>query len=121
MAIEWEEVDPQAIFGPAQRLFIGAGESGEEYKVWYGGAYLNFDTRVTRWIVHGWPEPDSDRLPLLDDFAESIALCEKWEEIRMEAKEGSRKATGGSGRRKIREEAERRAREAFTGTRAGEG
>ena len=101
MAIEWEEEDIEP-GGNAVRLFTGHGSSGETYTVWYGGAfaeYMNPDTRVMRWIAMGWPEVDTDRLPLFESKTDAFALCETWDAIKIDA--------------------ERRGRAAFTGTRAG--
>ncbi len=99
MSIEWEEMEPEP--GMAEQLFTGIGDSGETYEVWYGAAFLNPDTAVLRWIAQGWPEYDSDSLPLFDSLEEAQALCERWEAIKVDAEE--------------------RARAAFTGVRAGQG
>ncbi len=88
MAIEWEEVEPQP--GIAEVAVVGVGGSGEEYRVWYGPAFLNPDTAVMRWIALGWPEPNTDNLPLFESRYEAIALCEQWEEMKIDAEKWAR-------------------------------
>ena len=121
MAIQWEEV---GVLGqPANTMLIGVGAFKNEYTVWRGGAYISPDERVVRWIAKGWPEPDSDRLPLFDSCEEAMALCEAWETIKAQA---IAQAVASKGKRvswsrlptATREEALERAREAFSGTRA---
>ena len=99
MAIEWEEIEVEP--SVAENGFMGIGGSGETYNVWYGVAFLNPDTAVMRWIAQGWPEYDSDSLPLFDSYADAVALCERWEAIKTDA--------------------ETRAKAAFTGVRSGQG
>ena len=82
-------------------MMVGYGGSGEKYNVWYGPVFLSPDTAAMRWVAQGWPEYDSDCLPLLDSYDDAVALCEKWEAIKLDA--------------------EKRARAAFTGMRAGQG
>ena len=99
MAIDWEETEPQP--GMAEKLMTGIGGSGETYSVWFGPAFLNPDTAVMRWVAQGWPEYDSDSLPLLDSYEDAVASCEEWEAIKLDAEE--------------------RARAAFKGVRSGQG
>ena len=101
MAIEWHEADPGATVADVDVMLEGYGGSGEKYEVWYGTVFLNPATMTTRWVASGWPEPDSDSLPIFESKEEAIALCERWEEIKLEA--------------------EARARAAFTGIRSGKG
>ena len=99
MAIEWEEQDAP---GPlAEVVLEGAGASGEVYRVWYGLVFVNPDAPSMKWIAYGWPEPDSDNLPLFDSCEEAKALCETWEIVKIHA--------------------EQLARALFQGVRAGEG
>ena len=72
MAVEWEEKDVEETI--ASVGFEGVGASGEVYTVWYGLAFVNPDTSSTKWIALGWPEPDSDNLPLFDSCEEAMAL-----------------------------------------------
>lgn len=84
MAIEWEEAETQP--GVSEVGFEGIGGSGTTYGVWYGPAYLNLDAPpVMRWIAYGWPEPDSDSLPLFESCQEAMALCEAWETVKIHA------------------------------------
>ena len=99
MGIVWKEKEVEPSM--AEKGIEGIGDSGEVYSVWYGGAFLNPDTPVTRWIAHGWPEYDTDSLPLFSSHADAVALCEQWEAIRIDA--------------------ETRARAAFSGIRSGQG
>ncbi len=99
MAIEWSDGEPQP--GIADVLLEGFGGSGEKYIVWHGTVLVNPDAAETRWVAMGWPEPDTDRLPHFESRDEAIALCERWEEIKLDA--------------------ERRARAEFKANRTGEG
>ncbi len=99
MAIDWEEIKTDSQM--AQKGYQGIGGSGETYSVWCGTAFLNADTAVQCWVAQGWPEYDSDSLPLFESYEDAVTLCEQWEEIKLDA--------------------EARARAAFTGVRAGQG
>ena len=99
MAIEWEEKDVEGAI--ARVGFEGVGASGEVYAVWYGLAFVNPDTSSMKWIALGWPEPDSDNLPLFDSCEEAMALCEAWDIVKVHAAQ--------------------LARALFRGVRAGEG
>ena len=92
MTIEWEEDD---------NVWEGSSGTGATYTVWYGQAFLNPDVPAMKWIAYGWPEPDSDNLPLFNSQEEAMALCEAWEIVKIHS--------------------EQLARALFQGTRSGEG
>ena len=97
MSIEWEEIEA---FGPslgagADKLIEGIGGSGETYRVWYGQAFLNPDTPEKRWVAYGWPEPDTDHLPTFESYDEAVALCDRWEEIKLGAEKLARASFAG--------------------------
>lgn len=96
MGIYWEEAEVEPTM--AQKGFRGVGDSGESYGVWYGPAYVN-GVPMLSWVAQGWPEYDSDNLPLLESYEEAVELCEQWEAIKVDA--------------------EQRARAVFAGTRSG--
>ena len=99
MSIEWEDMEPNPPIPDV--MMEGVGGSGEIYKVWFGQAFLDSGAPVNKWIALGWPEIDTDNLPLFDSRDDAYALCERWEEIKLDA--------------------EFRARAEFKGVRSGRG
>jgi len=92
MAIEWEEDN---------NVWEGISGTGATYTVWFGQVFLHPDVPAMKWVAYGWPEPDSDNLPLFDSQEEAMALCEAWEVVKIHS--------------------EQLARALFQGTRSGEG
>ncbi len=85
MEIEWEEIEAEESL--AKVVLEGNGPSGEVYRVWYGLVFVNPDVPAMKWVAYGWPEPDSDNLPLFDSCEEAQALCESWEVVRIHAEQ----------------------------------